>query len=109
MSSPGSERTCARQVLLLGQSPGLPSALICGDNSNVGKEGLPKSKGGRPAAILRSTPLPLGGREQFSNCVSGTSPWDTGDVERVGAGAPPRPATLSVVFRSGGCVGTRNL
>lgn len=61
MSSPGSERTCAHQVLLLGQSPGPPSALICGDNSNVGKEGLPKSKGGRPAAILRSTPLPLGG------------------------------------------------
>lgn len=67
-SSPGSERMCARQVLLLGQSPAPPSALICSDNSYVGKEGPPKSKGAWPAAILRSTPHPLGGGEVFKLC-----------------------------------------
>ena len=54
-------------VLLLGQSPGPPSALICGDNANLGKRGSPRARVGglRPS----SAPHPIPGPgEKFSNC-----------------------------------------
>lgn len=80
-------------VLLLGQSPGLPSALICGDNANLGKRGSPRARVGglRPS----SAPHPIPGPgEKFSNCVSRTSLWDPGEAAKVGVWGASLPRQL---------------
>ena len=42
--------------------------------------------------------------EKFSNCVSGTSPWDTGDIERVGIWGASLPRQLFLLFSNPGAV-----
>lgn len=82
---PGSERTCARQVLLLGPVPGPPSALICGDNPNVGKRGS-QEQGGRPAASPPLHTPSLGEAGAVFKLCFRNLPWDTGTLRGWGLG-----------------------
>lgn len=102
VSSPGSEGMRACQVRLLGHALGPPSALICGDNSNVGKERQPKSRDELHAATGPIPRWPAG--EVLKQCFQSVHVGQEGGRVGGGMGLPLTPATLSIIFKSRACV-----
>lgn len=102
VSSPGSEGMCACQVRLLGHALGPPSALICGDNSNVGKERQLKSRDELHAA---TGPIPRWpGGEVLKRRVSRVFTWGKRAAEWAGVWDCPSPQQLFQLFSNLGAV-----
>lgn len=85
----------------LGTGPGPRSALICGDNSNLGEERQPASRGGLHEAIPTHLPrLPAAWGRSFQTVFLSFPVGQEGGYGRRGDPGPLlTPATLFVIFK----------